>query len=99
MSGPERKAAAAQRVPAEPPQAGSARVALQLPSGRAIRRFAPDDPVDAVFDYALTQLGDDEAAAEFDLVMVGGGALSERRGETVGGAGLNGMLLRLQWQD
>lgn len=76
-------------------------MAVQLPSGRAVRRFSPDDPVAAVFDYALTQLGDDEAANDFDLVMnVGGGAgLAARRGETVASAGLGGMLLRLQWAE
>lgn len=101
LSGPERKAAAAQRLPPEPPQAGAARVALQLPSGRAIRRFSPEDTVSVVFDYALTRLGDDEAANEFDLVASAAGAegLAARRGDTVAAAGLNGMMLRLQWQE
>lgn len=65
-----------------------------------MRRFSPDDPVTAVFDYATTQLGDDEAANGFDLVAAGSGeGLLSRQTETVATAGLGGLLLRLRWRD
>eukprot|EP00892_Ulva_mutabilis_P012404 jgi/Ulvmu1/9536/UM053_0025.1 len=103
MSGPERKAVASDRLPPEPPAEGSARIALQLPSGRVIRRFTPESPVSTIFDFALTQLGDDEATNDFDLVAIGvADGLASRQSDTIEAAGLasgGGMLLRLRWRD
>jgi UBX domain len=100
-SGEARKAAAAERLPQEPQDRSAAcRVAVQTPGGRITRLFSPGDAVQAVYDFALQALSDEQAEGEFVLVpaVPGGQPLSELQA-SLAEAGAAGGLLRLQWVD
>lgn len=74
------------------------RVALQLPERRVVHNFAAEDSVQAVYDVVTVSLPEARAAEPFRLVVAGpqGQGLTNLE-ETVGGAQLQGGMLRLQW--
>lgn len=75
------------------------RVALQLPDRRVVHNFAPEDRVQSVYDVVTVSLPEDRAADPFRLVVAGpqGQSLADMD-ETVGGAQLQGGMLRVAWE-
>lgn len=101
VSGADRKAEAAARLAPEPTdQSNAVRVGMQLPSGRAVRKFAADTPVESLYDWALQNLTNEQAEMEFTLVPAAPGSqpLSDLA-QTLQDAGVAGGMLRLHFND
>lgn len=69
------------------------RIQIRHPTGRIVRRFAVNDPVQRIFEYLKAQPIDDKAGVEFELVSMGKNLMDQRE-QSIADAGLkNGTVM------
>lgn len=91
-----------ERLPDEPEDGSSCRVALRLPDGtRTQRRFPSDAPLGVLKTWCVSLSLEAAGGREFVLAEAVPGAAAIRLDDagTIGGAGIHGSMLALKWSD